>query len=112
MRRKSPAREELDMARMTSDQPCLIAIGANMPSAAGDPAATVAAALAHLSGEGCAVTAVSHYYRTPAFPPGSGPDFVNAAAVLRWRRGPRPCWRVCTPPRTPSRGGAAHGGVR
>ena len=71
------------MARVTSDQPCLIAVGANMPSAAGDPAETVAAALAHLSREGCAVEAVSGYYRTPAFPSGSGPDFVNAAAVLR-----------------------------
>lgn len=68
---------------MTSDQPCLIAAGANMPSAAGGPAETVAAALRRLSEEGCHVTAVSGFYRTPAFPPGSGPDFVNAAAVLR-----------------------------
>ena len=68
---------------MTSDQPCLIAVGANMPSVAGDPAETVAAALRHLSGHGCHVTAVSGFYRTAAVPPGSGPDFVNAAAVLR-----------------------------
>ena len=68
---------------MTSDQPSLIAVGANMPSRAGDPAETVAAALQHLSADGGHVAAVSAFYRTPAFPPGSGPDFVNAAAVLQ-----------------------------
>ena len=73
---------------MTSDQPCLIAVGANIPSAAGDPAETVAAALGHLSETGGGVVAISGYYRTPAFPPGSGPDFVNAAAVLRTAEGP------------------------
>lgn len=27
---------------------------------------------------------VSGFYRTPAFPPGSGPDFVNAAFAIDW----------------------------
>lgn len=30
----------------------------------------------------------SRLYRTPAFPPGSGPDFVNAAAALDWTGSP------------------------
>jgi 2-amino-4-hydroxy-6-hydroxymethyldihydropteridine diphosphokinase len=30
----------------------------------------------------------SRLYRTPAFPPGAGPDFVNAAMCLPWRGGP------------------------
>jgi len=81
-------RHEKETAGMTSDQPCLIAVGANMPSVAGDPAETVAAALRHLSRDGCHVTAVSGFYRTPAFPPGSGPDFVNAAAVLQAEEAP------------------------
>ncbi|MEQ8902222.1 MAG: 2-amino-4-hydroxy-6-hydroxymethyldihydropteridine diphosphokinase [Roseovarius sp.] len=68
---------------MTSDQLCLIAIGGNMPSSAGPPDRTVDAALRHLEGSGAQVAAVSRLYRTPAFPAGSGPDFVNAAAVLR-----------------------------
>ena len=68
---------------MTSDQLCLIAIGGNMPSWAGSPDRTVDAALQHLERAGAQVAAVSRLYRTPAFPAGSGPDFVNAAAALR-----------------------------
>lgn len=75
---------------MTSDQLCLIAIGANVASRKGCPARTVDAALQHLDagldggrdgGRGC-LAAASRLYRTPAFPPGAGPDFVNAAAAL------------------------------
>ena len=28
------------------------------------------------------IVSVSRFYRTPAFPPGSGPDFVNAVALV------------------------------
>ena len=35
-----------------------------------------------LADESIGVTAVSGFYDTPAFPPGSGPMFVNAAAAL------------------------------
>jgi 2-amino-4-hydroxy-6-hydroxymethyldihydropteridine diphosphokinase len=28
------------------------------------------------------IAAVSRFFRTPCFPPGAGPDFVNAAAVI------------------------------
>lgn len=59
-----------------------IALGANLPSAAGGPRATLEAALAALAGRGLAVAAQSGWYRTPAFPAGSGPDYVNAAAAL------------------------------
>ena len=40
------------------------------------------AALARLSSAGLRVTAVSRFYASPAFPPGAGPDFVNAVAVF------------------------------
>ena len=60
----------------------LIALGANLPSAAGPPRATLEAALAALAARGIAVLARSPWYRTPAYPPGSGPEFVNGAAVL------------------------------
>lgn len=36
---------------------------------------------------GAAVTR-SRLWRTPAFPPGAGPDFVNAAAALDWNGTP------------------------
>ena len=60
----------------------LIALGANLPSPSGPPRATLEAALAALPARGLEVTARSPWYRTPAFPPGSGPDYVNGAAVL------------------------------
>lgn len=34
------------------------------------------------------VVAVSRFWRSPAYPPGSGPDYVNAAAVVRTALGP------------------------
>ena len=60
----------------------LVALGANLPSAVGDPRQTLVAALARLADRGLPARAVSRWYRTAAFPPGSGPDYVNAAAVL------------------------------
>jgi 2-amino-4-hydroxy-6-hydroxymethyldihydropteridine diphosphokinase len=60
----------------------LIALGANLPSDAGDPVATLDAALALLPRRGLAVVARSPWYRTRAFPAGSGPDYVNGAARL------------------------------
>ena len=60
----------------------LIALGANLPSAAGPPRATLEAALAALVARGIEVRARSAWYRTPSYPPGSGPDFVNGAAAL------------------------------
>ncbi len=60
----------------------LIALGANLPSAAGLPAQTLAAALERMPEQGLVLAAVSRFYRSPAFPAGSGPDYVNACAVL------------------------------
>jgi 2-amino-4-hydroxy-6-hydroxymethyldihydropteridine diphosphokinase len=60
----------------------LIALGANLPSAVGGPLDTLEAALAALAANGVTVTAASPWYRTPAYPPGSGPDYVNGAAVV------------------------------
>ncbi|MEI4232449.1 2-amino-4-hydroxy-6-hydroxymethyldihydropteridine diphosphokinase [Roseovarius sp. D22-M7] len=68
---------------MTSHQLSLIAIGANIASREGCPARTVHAAVQRLDADAGRIEAVSRLYRTPAFPPGSGPDFINAAAALR-----------------------------
>ena len=43
---------------------------------------TLAIALRLLDGESVCVTSVSRVFRTPAWPPGSGPDFANAAAII------------------------------
>ena len=60
----------------------LIAVGANLPSRAGSPQATLEAALAALAARGLALTARSRWWRTPAWPPGLGPDYVNGAAAV------------------------------
>ncbi len=65
-----------------ASHPRLIALGANLPSPAGAPRDTLAAALAALEARGIAVLARSAWWRSPAFPPGAGPDFVNGAAAL------------------------------
>ena len=60
----------------------LIGIGANLHTSVGNPARTLVAALGLLAKEGLGLRAVSRFYRSPAFPAGSGPDYVNACAVL------------------------------
>ena len=60
----------------------LIALGANLASPLGPPRRTLEAALEALPEQGLEVVARSRWYRTPAVPAGSGPDFVNGAAVL------------------------------
>lgn len=60
-----------------------IALGANLSRPDGTaPRETLGAALAALEAAGHAVRSRSDWYRTPAFPPGSGPDFVNGAATV------------------------------
>ncbi|NOX39836.1 MAG: 2-amino-4-hydroxy-6-hydroxymethyldihydropteridine diphosphokinase [Alphaproteobacteria bacterium] len=61
---------------------CLIAIGANLPSQAGSVEDTLALAQELLANGDIQIMAHSRIYRTPAFPPGSGPDFVNAALKI------------------------------
>ncbi len=66
----------------------VVALGANLESKYGPPAQTHAAALCELGREGLKLTALSRFYRTPFFPSGKGPDFVNAVAVLAAEMGP------------------------
>lgn len=65
-------------------QEFLIALGGNQPSPAGSPKETLRAALAELTRADVQVMAVSRFYQTPCFPAGSGPDYVNAAAIVRF----------------------------
>ncbi|MBF9030800.1 2-amino-4-hydroxy-6-hydroxymethyldihydropteridine diphosphokinase [Rhodobacterales bacterium HKCCE3408] len=62
----------------------LVALGANLPSAAGTPEHTVAAAMADLAQVAGGAVRSSALYSTPAFPAGAGPDYVNAAAAFDW----------------------------
>ena len=61
----------------------LIALGANLPIGERSPTDTLQSALTALSARNVLVDRVSRFYRTPCFPPGAGPDYVNAAARVR-----------------------------
>ena len=58
--------------------PLLLALGANL----GDARATLEAALAMLAERGLSAIAVAPWVRSPAWPAGSGPDYLNGAALL------------------------------
>ena len=60
----------------------LIALGANLPSTAGPPAATLNDALARLADRGVKVRALSSFYESPAWPDPADPVFVNAVALV------------------------------
>jgi 2-amino-4-hydroxy-6-hydroxymethyldihydropteridine diphosphokinase len=66
----------------------VISLGSNAASQAGNPRANVVAALAGMAAAGLHPTAVSRVYRSPAWPPGSGPEFANACAMADTDLGP------------------------
>lgn len=70
---------------MAKDMKILVALGGNLPFGASPPIETIRAALKALEAEGLAVQRISRMYSTKAFPAGSGPDYVNAAAGMTLR---------------------------
>ncbi len=62
----------------------LIAFGANLPAGDVPPMETVPSAMDRLAAHIDGPTARSRLFQTPAFPPGAGPDFVNAAMRVSW----------------------------
>ncbi len=81
---------EKDKAKLILDQVALIALGSNQHSPAGTPAETLAAALAALEAiEGLSLRQTSRFHQTPAFPLGSGSDYINAAASFDCRLSPQ-----------------------
>jgi 2-amino-4-hydroxy-6-hydroxymethyldihydropteridine diphosphokinase len=60
----------------------LIALGANLPSSAGPPVATLKSALARLEERGVKILSVSSFYESPAWPDPGQPSFTNAVAVV------------------------------
>lgn len=62
----------------------IIALGANLPTPAGDAQDSLHATLGIVHTEpNISICAVSRFWRSPAFPAGSGPDYVNAALTFR-----------------------------
>ncbi|WP_316014765.1 2-amino-4-hydroxy-6-hydroxymethyldihydropteridine diphosphokinase [Roseobacter sp. HKCCA0434] len=64
----------------------LLALGANLSGPAGAPDATLDAALDRIAELGTGLRA-SRYHSSPAWPAGSGPDYVNAAASITSQMG-------------------------
>ncbi len=72
-----------------SAETVLVALGSNQASTFGGPAEMLGRAVAELDGGGLELVATSRFFETPCFPPGSGPDFVNAAVRLETRLPPK-----------------------
>lgn len=60
----------------------LIALGANLPVADNAPERTLISAVSEMAGLGLTPRAVSRFFSTPCFPPGAGPDYVNAVVQV------------------------------
>lgn len=59
-----------------------IGLGANLATPQGPPEQTLGAAIRAMADRGLKLAAISRYFRAPAFPAGSGPDYVNAVILL------------------------------
>lgn len=66
----------------------LLGLGANLPSVAGPPAATLRAALQKLAAAHVVPTAVSQFFVTTAWPDPDDPVFVNAVARVETKLTP------------------------
>jgi len=60
----------------------LIALGANLPGPAGEPARTLKHALGKLDSKGVKIRNISSFYETPAWPDPADPAYVNAVARI------------------------------
>lgn len=60
----------------------LIAFGANLSLGDQPPEVTIVQAIRALAEHGLSVVRQSRMYRTPCFPRGAGPDYINAAACV------------------------------
>lgn len=66
----------------------LIALGANLATGADRPAETLGKAVEAIRDTGVTNLRSSRFFRTPAHPPGAGPDFVNACVSGGWEGTP------------------------
>jgi 2-amino-4-hydroxy-6-hydroxymethyldihydropteridine diphosphokinase len=72
-----------------SDQEFLIAVGSNMRLAGRPLESAVSSILGELEDENNSLRRVSRFFRTPSFPAGSGPDYVNAAFSVAFDGSPQ-----------------------
>lgn len=66
----------------------IIALGANLPSVAGPPRATLEAALAELAREAVRIVRRSHWYASAPDPPADQPRYINGVAIVESEHSP------------------------
>lgn len=71
-----------DLKQHKSGYYCHIALGANLPSPIGAALETLSKALELFAGKSLTIQRISKWYKTPAYPAGSDPDFVNAVVLV------------------------------
>ena len=76
---------------MTSDSSmaCLIGLGSNQERGSLNPVDIISSSIYALLDHSISLKKISRFFRTPAFPAGSGPDFVNAAIMTRTKLPPQ-----------------------
>ena len=62
---------------------CIVAIGSNQRLINSSSTDVLSTALSRIAVSVGSIISLSRFFQTPAFPKGSGPDFVNAALVVR-----------------------------
>lgn len=68
---------------MQTEMQALVAFGANLPRDRSPPDQTIRNAMEYLANDSINVMRLSSLFKTPCFPKGAGPDYVNAAAVIK-----------------------------
>ncbi len=68
------------MGKTTSN--AVVAMGANLNLSGLGPKVTLRNAIIALADRGAVIRAESRFFATPCFPPGAGPDYVNAALLI------------------------------
>lgn len=67
------------------DRNVLLGIGGNQPNSGRTTREILEIALRLIAKSGFCVNKISHFYNTPAYPAGSGPDYLNAAVSAGWQ---------------------------
>ena len=67
---------------MPHENTAMVALGGNMPFAGQSPEQTLRRAITAVQTPQITVTQKSALFKTPCFPKGAGPDYVNAAVLL------------------------------
>lgn len=60
-----------------------VALGGNLGNQTDTPLQTLQASVAEFRADDLEITRISRFFKTPCFPAGAGPDYVNAAVALR-----------------------------